>query len=156
MTNKQSTRKTVANNRRARHEFDIEETFEAGLMLLGSEVKSLRDGALTLGEGYIRVEAGEVFLVGAHIAEYKHANRHNHEPTRPRKLLLHEREIRKIAEAIHEKGRSCVPLEVYFIRGLAKLQIGIGRGKRAYDKRQDIKERDAKREMARARRDRGR
>ncbi|TNF24241.1 MAG: SsrA-binding protein SmpB [Deltaproteobacteria bacterium] len=146
--------KNAAVNRRARHEYEIEEHFEAGIVLVGSEVKSLREGAVTLGDGYIVHEDGALILVNVHISEYANANRHNHEPTRPRKLLLHRREIEQIAEAIESKGRTCVPLRIYFKHGLAKVEIGIGRGKKTYDKRHDLKERDAKREMDRARSER--
>lgn len=151
---KDSNEKNAAVNRRARHEYDIEESFEAGIVLVGSEVKSLRDGAVTLGDGYVAHEHGSLLLVNVHISEYTNANRHNHEPTRPRKLLLHRREIARISEAIESKGRACVPLRIYFKHGLAKVEIGVGRGKKTYDKRHDLKERDAKREMARARSER--
>jgi SsrA-binding protein len=148
---KDAGEKNAAVNRRARHEFEIEERFEAGIALLGSEVKSLRDGAVTLGDGYIATQGDDLMLLNVHISEYANANRHNHEPMRPRKLLLHRKEIEHIAEAIQEKGRTAVPLRIYFKHGLAKLEIGLGRGKRTYDKRHDLKERDAKREMDRAR-----
>lgn len=151
---KESGEKNAAVNRRARHEFEIEERFEAGIMLLGSEVKSLRDGAVTLGDGYIGAQGDDLMLLNVHISEYANANRHNHEPMRPRKLLLHRKEIEHIAEALQEKGRTAVPLRIYFKHGLAKLEIGLGRGKRTYDKRHDLKERDAKREMDRARAER--
>lgn len=151
---KDADEKNAAVNRRARHEFDIEERFEAGIVLFGSEVKSLRDGAVTLGDGYIATEGDDLMLLNVHISEYTNANRHNHEPMRPRKLLLRRKEIEHIAEALHEKGRTCVPLRIYFKHGLAKIEIGLGRGKRTYDKRHDLKERDAKREMDRARAER--
>lgn len=141
----------VAVNRRARFEYEIEEVFEAGIVLVGSEVKSLRDGAVTLSDGYVLVHDGVPQLLNVHIAEYTHANRHNHEPTRPRKLLLHRREAERIDEAVSEKGRSCVPLRIYFKQGLAKVEIAVARGKKHYDKRHDLKERDAKREIDRAR-----
>jgi len=155
---RQSTTKSteitdVAVNRRARHEFEIEETFEAGIMLAGSEVKSLREGSVTLGEGYVTAIGIELFLVNVHISEYAQANRNNHVPVRTRKLLLHRREIERIRESIEEKGRTCVPLRIYFKRGLAKVELGLGRGKKTWDKRHDLKERDAQREMDRARHD---
>lgn len=146
--------KNAAVNRRARHEYEIEETFEAGIVLVGSEVKSLREGAVTLGDGYVVSLGGDLILSNVHISEYANANRHNHEPTRPRKLLLHRREIERIAEAVESKGRTCVPLRIYFKHGLAKVELGVGRGKKSYDKRHDLKERDAKREMDRARSER--
>jgi len=148
---KDANEHNAAVNRRARHEFDIEERFEAGIVLVGSEVKSLREGSVTLGDGYIAVQGDDVMLLNVHISEYTNANRHNHEPTRARKLILHRKEIERIAEALAEKGRTCVPLRIYFKRGLAKVELGLGRGKKTYDKRHDLKERDAKREMDRAR-----
>lgn len=147
--------KDVAVNRRARHEFEIEDTFEAGIMLAGSEVKSLREGSVTLGEGYVMAQGTELFLVNVHIAEYTQANRHNHTPVRSRKLLLHRSEIEQIREGLEEQGRTCVPLRIYFKQGLAKVELGLGRGKKTWDKRHDLKERDDQREMARARADRG-
>ena len=150
---KDPNEKDVAVNRRARHEFEIEETFEAGLVLVGSEVKSLREGSVTLGEGYVTAIGDDLYLVSIHISECAFANRNNHEPIRTRKLLLHRREIERIAEALEEKGRTCVPLRIYFKRGLAKVELGLGRGKKNWDKRQDLKERDANREMDRARSD---
>ncbi|MCA9517060.1 MAG: SsrA-binding protein SmpB [Myxococcales bacterium] len=145
----------VATNRRARFDFDIEEVYEAGLVLLGSEVKSLRDGGTSMGDGYVLVRGRELWLTNVHIPEYRHANRHNHEPLRARKLLLHQREIDEIIEGLEAKGRACIAMRIYFKRGIAKVELGLGRGKKAHDRREDIKERDAKREMDRARRDRG-
>jgi len=151
-TDKDSNNRTVATNRRARFDLEIEETFEAGLALLGSEVKSLREGGTVIRDGYVMVEANGLYLVNIHIPEYRHANRHNHVPDRPRRLLLHRREIDIISEGLLEKGRTCIPMRIFFARGLAKVELGLGRGKKAHDRRQDIKERDARREMDRARR----
>lgn len=141
----------IAVNRRARHEYAVEDTFEAGLSLLGTEVKSLRIGQITFGDGYVAETNGELFLMNVHIAEYKQANRMNHEPLRPRKLLLHRREIDRIIEEIYKKGRSCIPLRFYLKDGKIKLELGIATGKKAYDKRQSLKERDARRDIARSR-----
>lgn len=145
----------VAQNRSARHEYEITDTVECGIVLVGSEVKSLRNGKVTLDEAYGRVKGSEVWLVGCDIPEYVQANQFNHEPRRPRKLLLHRREIAKFAGKAFEKGLTLVPLKLYFKRGKAKLLLGVGRGKKLHDKRQDMKKRDAAREISRAiRRDR--
>ncbi len=146
-----SNERVVATNRRARHDYAIDETWEAGLVLQGSEVKSLRAGRVTLAEGYVAELDDELWLINVHIAEYAFANRHNHEPTRRRKLLLHRREIDRISHRMATKGLSCIPLRIYFKGGRAKVEIGLGRGKRRYDKRHDLKARDAQREMAEAR-----
>lgn len=147
--------RVAATNRRAHHDYAIESTWEAGLVLVGSEVKSLREGAAALGDGYVVVRDGALWLVNVHIQEYAKANRFNHEPTRPRKLLLHAREIDDIAREIDEKHRVCVPLRIYFKGGRAKVEIGTGVGKKLHDKRHSIKEKDAERELQRARRSRG-
>jgi SsrA-binding protein len=139
-------------NKQARRLFHIEDTLEAGLVLLGSEVKSIRLAKVNLKEGYIRIEGGEAWLVGVHISPYKQANRQNHEPMRPRKLLLHKREIEKLFGKVSRQGYTLVPMAVYFHRGKVKLEVGVGKGKKLHDKRQDLKERDVKREMDRARR----
>lgn len=152
---KESGDKTVATNRKARHEYTIEETWEAGLMLLGSEVKSLRDGAATLGDGFVAAHGNELYLYNVHIAEYPQASRLNHEPLRRRKLLLKREEIDDILKLLHEKGRTCVPLRFYFKKGRCKVELGAATGKKLHDKREDMKEKDAKREMDRARRNRG-
>jgi SsrA-binding protein len=137
----------VASNRKARHEYEISATFEAGLMLTGTEVKSLRAGHVTLHEGYVRVDSGEAWLVDVTIPEYRHGNRNNHEPRRPRKLLLNAHEIEKITVRIREKGYSAVPLEIYFKAGWAKLLFGLGKGKKLHDKRQSEREKTQRREM---------
>ncbi|MFT7582213.1 MAG: SsrA-binding protein [Myxococcota bacterium] len=151
-TARKEAERVVATNRRARHEYDIEATYEAGMVLRGSEVKSLRAGAVTIGDGYVIDVGDALFLANVHIAEYLQANQFNHETTRRRKLLLHHREISDIKHALNQAGRTCIPLRFYFKRGLAKVEIGIAKGRKTHDKRQNIKERDDKREMARARR----
>ena len=145
----------VATNRKARHEYAIEQTWEAGLSLTGSEVKSLRAAGVTIGDGFVSEQNGELWLVNVHINEYVQANQHNHDPVRRRKLLLHKPEIEAIAKQIAERGRTCVPLRIYFENGFAKVEIGTGQGKKLHDKRESMKERDAKRDMDRARQGRG-
>ncbi|MBF6604664.1 MAG: SsrA-binding protein SmpB [Chloroflexi bacterium] len=140
---------TIAVNRRARHDYHIDETFEAGLVLTGTEIKSIRANKVNLAGAYARVEGGEAWLIGAHIAPYEQASRDNHEPRRTRKLLLHRSEIDEIVGRARQKGQTIVPLRLYISRGRAKLELGLGRGKQLYDKRRDIAERDAKREVAR-------
>jgi len=136
-------------NRRAFYEYHIEEKVEAGMVLLGSEIKAIRDGKLNLSDSYARVDGGEVFLVNCHISEYKNAS-FGHEPLRKRKLLLHRKEIRKLQKRVAEKGLTLVPLRVFFnSRGYAKVEIGIGKGKQHRDKRQAMKDRDQKREIQR-------
>ena len=148
--------RTIVSNRRAFHEYHVEERFEAGVVLAGSEVKSLRDGHVSLGEAYATVRDGEVWLVGASIEPYKQASRTNHERTRDRKLLLHRREITKIRQRTDEKGYTLVPLRLYFKDGRVKVEVGLGRGKNVADKRQALASRDAKREIDRALKDAGR
>ncbi|MBU6253497.1 MAG: SsrA-binding protein SmpB [Alphaproteobacteria bacterium] len=148
--------KSVAENRRARFDYHIEDTYEAGIALTGTEVKSLRFGEGSIGESYAEVTNGEVWLVNANIPEFSHGNRFNHEPKRPRKLLLHEREIKKLHGAVAREGMTLVPLSVYFNgRGRAKVELALAKGKKAHDKRDTIKERDWKREAARILKDRG-
>jgi SsrA-binding protein len=146
--------KTVAVNRRARHQFAIEETLEAGLALTGTEIKSIRAGRVNLAEAYARIERGEAWLIGAHIAPYEQGNRNNHEPTRTRKLLLHRDQISELVGRTQAKGFTLVPLKLYIRNGMAKLELGIGRGKKAYDKRRTIAERDARRELERSTKER--
>lgn len=149
-------KKTVAENRRARFDYHIEETFEAGIMLTGTEVKSLRFGEGSIAESYATIEKGEAWLINSNVPEFSHGNRFNHEPKRPRKLLLHEREIDRLQGAVERKGMTLVPLSIYFnSRGRAKVELALARGKNAADKRQTIKERDWKREQARIMRDHG-
>jgi len=142
--------KLITSNRKARHDYFILDTFEAGLVLLGTEVKSLRDGKASLAEAYARVEGDEIWLVGAHIPEYRHGNRQNHEPTRARKLLLHRKEIERLRGKMQEKGLTLVPLKLYWKAGRCKVELGLARGKRDYDRRQDTMKREAEREMSRA------
>ena len=145
-------RELVARNKRARHDYSILDTWEAGLALTGTEVKSLRAGKANLADAYGIVHEGEVFLLNAHIAPYEQGNRFNHEPTRTRKLLLHRREIRRLIGAVERQGLTLVPLDLYFKRGKAKVTLALGKGKKLHDKRADAKRRDDEREMARARR----
>jgi len=147
--------KLIANNRKARHEYEVLDTLECGIVLVGSEVKSLRNGRMSIDEAYGRVDKGEVFLVGLDIQEYTFANQMNHDPRRRRKLLMHRREIQKFAGLAYEKNLTLVPLKMYFKRGRAKVLMGICRGKKLYDKRQSMKKRDTQRDIDRAmRRDR--
>ncbi len=142
--------RTVATNRKARHEYDILETLEAGLVLKGPEVKSLRDGRASFQDAYARLERGEVWLEGVHISPYEQANRFNVDPVRPRKLLLHREEIRRLVGKVEEKGLTLVPLKIYFSRGHAKVTIALARGRKLHDKREAIKRRDHERETRRA------
>lgn len=140
----------IAENRKARHDYFIEESFEAGIVLVGSEVKSCRAGRVNLRDSYAQVQNGELFLLNCHISPYEQANRMNHEPLRPRKLLMHKREIRRLLGLVQQKGFTLVPLRMYFRKGKAKVELALARGKKSYDKREDIAARDVKREMARA------
>jgi len=143
-------RRVVAENRKARYEYEILDTLECGIALVGSEVKSLRQGKVSLNEAFAKVKNGEVWLLNCDIAEYPHANRFNHERRRPRKLLLHRREIRKFAAQAAEKGLTLIPLKIYFnSRGLAKVELALCRGKRVFDKREAMKRRESQREMLR-------
>ncbi len=142
--------KVITKNRRARHEYQIEETLEAGLALQGTEVKALREGRANLQEAFVTPQRGEMYLLNCHISPYSHATHFNHEPLRPRKLLMHRREIAKWAKAAQQKGYTIVPLQLYFKDGRAKVEIGLGRGKKLYDKRADIAERDSKRRLEQA------
>ncbi len=148
--------KVVAENRKARFNYFIEETFEAGLALQGTEVKALRAGEGTIAESYAEVKDGQVFLINANIPEFSHGNRNNHQPKRPRKLLLHEREINKMLGAVERKGMTLVPLSIYFnSKGRAKIELALAKGKQAHDKRATIKDRDWKRDKARLMREKG-
>ncbi len=142
--------KIVTENRKARYEYHILETYEAGIALQGTEVKSLRTGKSNLRDSYARVENGELLLYNMHIGHYQHGNRFNHEPKRVRRLLMHKREIMRLFGKTREKGLALVPLKVYFKNGWAKVEIALAKGKKLYDKRKDIAERDAKRELDRA------
>jgi SsrA-binding protein len=147
---KETGRKVVAQNRKARHDYAIEDVYEAGLVLQGTEVKSLRLGRVSLVDAYGRIRDGEVWLEGLHIAEYTQGTWTNHEPRRSRKLLLHRSEIEKLIGKTKESGLTLVPLSLYFSDGKAKVEIALARGKRSYDKRQDMATRDAAREIQRA------
>ncbi|PXA82978.1 SsrA-binding protein SmpB [Nostoc sp. 3335mG] len=148
--------KIVAENRRARHEYFLEQFFEAGIALTGTEVKSLRFGEGTIAESYAEIRDGQVNLINANIPEFSHGNRFNHEPRRPRKLLLHEREINKMAQGVNREGMTLIPLAIYFNkRGRAKVELALAKGKKLHDKRETAKERDWKRDQARIMRERG-
>ena len=149
-------KKVVAENRRARFDFAIEQVFEAGIALQGTEVKSLRFGEGTIAESYAQVKGNEVWLINSNIPEFSHGNRHNHEPKRPRKLLLSGREINKMYAGVARQGMTLVPLSVYFnSRGRAKVELALAKGKKAHDKRESIKERDWKRDKQRLMKERG-
>ena len=156
MAEKNDGRKVVANNRKARHNYEIEEAFEAGIALQGSEVKSLRAGKANIAEAYASEEDGEIYLINANIPTYKQAGRFNHDPRRQRKLLLHKREIDKLMGAVQREGMTIVPLKLYFNeRGIAKLSLAIARGKKLHDKRETAKKRDWQRQKARIMREKG-
>lgn len=142
--------KVIATNRKAKHEYEFLDTFEAGLVLLGTEIKSIRAGRVSLQEGYVQVENGEAWLMNVHIAPYDPASRQNHEAKRRRKLLLHRREIDRLQGRVQEKGFTVVPTRLYLKDGRAKLEIALARGKKLYDKRQSIAERESKRQVERA------
>ncbi len=156
MAVKHGAGKTVAENRKARFNYEIGEKFEAGIALAGSEVKSLRTGKANIAESYASAEGGEMYLINAHIDEYRQAGRDNHDPRRPRKLLLHRKEIGRLAGAIQRDGVTVIPLRIYFNdRGIAKIELGIGRGKKLHDKRETEKTRDWNRQKARLMREKG-
>jgi SsrA-binding protein len=142
--------KNICRNRRARHEYDIFESLECGIVLTGTEVKSLREGVANLEDAYARIEDGEVWMIGSDIPEYAMGNRLNHKTKRPRKLLMHRREIAKFAGKASERGFTLIPLGMYFKKGRAKVELGIARGKKVFDKREDQKKAEAQREMRRA------
>lgn len=149
-------RKLVAENRRARFDYAVEDSLEAGLLLTGTEVKALREGKANIAESYAFSEGGDIWLINANIPEYSAGNRENHEPKRKRKLLLHKKEIARLAQAVERKGYALVPLRLYFNdRGLAKLELGLGKGKKTVDKRDTVKDRDWNRQQRRLLRERG-
>ncbi len=149
-------RRVVADNRKARHAYAIESTLETGLALMGSEVKSLRNGRATIAESYAQAKDGEIFLINSYIPEYAMANRFNHEPRRPRKVLVHKKEGRRLAAAVQREGMTLIPLRVYFnVKGVAKLELGVARGKKLHDKRETEKARDWERAKARLLRAKG-
>ena len=140
----------IAQNRKARHEYEVLDTLECGIVLVGSEVKSLRKGTIALGDAYGRVKDGEVWLLGCDIGEYTEANRFNHEPKRPRKLLMHRREVKKFASKAFEQGLTLVPLKMYFTEGRAKVLMGICKGRKTFDKREKLKKTTMQRDINRA------
>lgn len=146
--------KVIAQNKKANHDYFIEETFETGIVLQGTEIKSIRAGRVNLKDSYARVHNGELFLYSMHVSPYKQGNRYNHDPLRTRKLLMHRREINKLIGYTKETGYSLVPLKVYLKNGFAKVLLGVGKGKKKYDKREDLKKKEAKRDIERAFRDR--
>ena len=156
MPAKNQSIKIVAENRRARHDYHIHETFEAGVVLTGTEIKSLRGGRANLTDSYARIDNGELFLISAHISPYDQGNRFNHEPRRNRKLLMHKSEILRLLGKTREKGYTLVPLKIYLSHGLAKVELALASGKDLYDKRQSSAEKDAKREVERTLRERQR
>jgi SsrA-binding protein len=147
---KEERRESIAKNRRARFDYTILDTWEAGIVLTGSEVKSLRDGKANLTDAYAILKDGEVYLLNLHVSPYEKASFFNHEPTRTRKLLLHRKEIKKLIGSVERQGLTLIPLELYFKRGRAKVLIALGKGKQSHDKRADIKRKDDEREMQRA------
>ena len=151
MAKSQDTEETtvVARNKRARHDYHVIETWEAGLVLTGTEVKSLRQGKANISEAYAVVRDGEIFLINLHIPPYAQGNQFNHDPTRTRKLLLHRKEIRRMIGSVERQGLTLVPLELYFSKGIAKVMLALGKGKKLHDKRDTERKRDAEREMAR-------
>ena len=142
-------RKIVSTNRKARHDYEILDTYEAGLVLTGSEIKSIRAGRVNLREGFVQVRGNELWLLNTHIATYDQAGQFGHDPLRPRKLLLHRKEINRIAARVQEKGLTIVPTMLYLTRGLAKVEIALARGKRQYDKRESLRRRDSQRQIER-------
>ena len=143
--------KLICQNKKAWHNYFIEDKYEAGIALLGTEVKSLRDGKANLGDSYAKIQRGEVFLVDAHISAYRFGNRFNHDPLRQRKLLLHRREIRRLIGKVQEKGLTLIPLRLYFSDGKAKVELGLAKGKKLFDKRETLKRKTMEREMERGR-----
>ena len=161
MAKKQATTKenpngdrVITQNRRAFHDYFIQEQLETGIVLSGTEIKSIRDGKVTISEAYVRIQNGELWLIGSHITPYTHGSWTNHDPDRPRKLLAHGREIDQLRRAIEQQGLTIVPLRIRLKRGKAKVDIGVAKGKKLWDKRQSAAERDAKRDMDRARAER--
>ena len=152
----ESSRKVIARNRKARHDFELFDTFEAGLVLLGSEIKSIRAGHVNLREGYVQPRDDELWLLNVHISTYDQAGMFGHDPLRPRKLLLHRKEIDRISSRVQEKGLTIVPTQVYLTRGIAKVEIALARGKKHHDKRQSLRQEDSRRQIERALRERNR
>jgi len=146
--------KVIAQNKKAFHDYFIEDTYDAGIVLQGTEIKSIRAGKVNLKDAYARIQNGEIWVFGMHISPYEQGNRYNHDPLRTRKLLLHRREIEKLIGYTKETGNTIVPLKLYLQNGFAKIQLGLAKGKKNYDKREDLKKKEAKREIERAFRDR--
>lgn len=146
--------KVIAQNKKAFHDYFIEDTYDAGIVLQGTEIKSIRAGKINLKDAYARIQNGEIWVFGMHISPYEQGNRYNHDPLRTRKLLLHRREIDKLIGYTKETGNTIVPLKLYLQNGFAKIQLGLAKGKKNYDKREDLKKKEAKREIERAFRDR--
>ena len=142
--------KLICTNKRARRDYSVDETYEAGMVLMGTEVKALRQGKANLKDSYARIKEGEIFLVDSHVSPYSHGNQFNHDPDRTRKLLMHKREIRKLYGKTREKGFTLIPLRMYFKDGKAKVEIGLAKGKKLYDKRDDLKRRAMEREIERS------
>lgn len=142
--------KVIAQNKKARHDYHIEETYEAGIVLQGTEIKSIRAGKVSIKDAFARIENGEVFLYNMHISPYEQGNRYNHDPLRTRKLLLHRREISKLIGATKEQGYALVPLKIYLKDGFAKIELALAKGKKLFDKRENLKKRDAQREIEKA------
>ncbi len=152
--NQRRADRVVTTNRRAFHDYFVVETLEVGIVLSGTEIKSIRDGKATISEAYARIEQGELWLIGAHISPYRHGSHSNHEPDRPRKLLAHKRQVRELQAMVEQKGMTLVPLRLLLKRGRAKLELGIVRGKKLYDKRASEAERESRRDVERALRER--
>ncbi|MEK4201434.1 SsrA-binding protein SmpB [Cytobacillus sp. FSL K6-0265] len=148
------TGKTIAQNKKAYHDYTVEETYEAGIVLQGTEIKSIRNGRVNLKDAYARIVNNELFIIGMHISPYEQGNIHNHDPLRTRKLLLHRKEINKLIGESKESGYALVPLKLYLKNGFAKVLVGLAKGKKKYDKREDLKRKEAKREVERAFRER--
>ncbi|MGZ3710430.1 MAG: SsrA-binding protein SmpB [Bdellovibrionota bacterium] len=151
MAAKDDGKKTISTNKDAHFRYFISDTYEAGIALLGTEVKALRNAKVQMSDAYVFIKNGEAYLSNMHIGEYSHGNRENHAPMRVRKLLLNKSELNKIEQALNEKGLTIVPTQMYFVKGKAKVEIGVGKGKKTHDKRQTIKEQESKRELARIR-----
>ena len=156
MAKKDAAEKIIAQNKTARINYFIDDTYEAGIVLVGTEVKSIREGRVNLKDSYAVVKEGEVWLHEMHVSPYSHGNRYNHDPLRMRKLLLHNREIKRLYGKSRERGLALVPLKVYFKNGKVKVELGVGRGKKFHDKREDLKLKDDRRDMQRALRERNR
>ncbi|MEC1154098.1 SsrA-binding protein SmpB [Cytobacillus horneckiae] len=146
--------KTIAQNKKAYHDYSVEDTYEAGIVLQGTEIKSIRNGRVNLKDSYARIINGEIFLIGMHVSPYEQGNRYNHDPLRTRKLLLHNKEISKLIGLTKESGYALVTLKLYLKNGYAKVLVGLAKGKKKYDKREDLKKKEAKREVERAFRER--